>query len=323
MAAPRSVGNPVLPSGGGSSMLSVSTVTANVGGASPGGGQAKSPSLAPNTGNTGAGGSGGAGAGGGSLSDMHAAWTSKGAVEFIPAAPGQPVSGVVVPSGTQATPAAPRPMGTPSGQMVGGPAFPGMMQGRWPGMVGGMPGVSWNAPNPMPGISPTEAMWQQSPGGSTSGVSGGAASMPQSPMDPSVFGPGTQGPPPPTFSPKQRSPPQRTPVLVWNLEPSYSKQELEDALLEIDFLPEQVITCNDLLEGSFLFFYAEKHMANAVVVSLDGTREHLRHNGEKLRLAKWNATTSQWSKEAAELPPQLQRSLQERITKELRVQHVI
>jgi len=95
--------------------------------------------------------------------------------------------------------------------------------------------------------------------------------------------------------------PERVPVFTWNLKPSYTVQELQEDLLEIDFEADHVIPCGNILPGSFLLWYGEEWMAHALIVSLDGINEWLQTNGNPIRIAKWSSKSSRWSAEDIDL----------------------
>lgn len=245
---------------------------------------------------------------------MHAAWMNHGGKEFVP---GRPKAG----------PGARGPMGmmgpgagAPLGAMVGPPNFPGLMPmpGRWPGQVGPM-GHAW-APgmHGMPGGPiPPEAQWlppgQMRPMDPSYGMALGAGPMP--------------GPTPPGAGPSPPAPPAlevsapKTPVLLWNLSHSYTQRELERDLIEIDFLPEKMLPCDQAVPGAYVLWYREGVLANALVVSLDGTAGHLRDKGEPIRLAKWIHDRSKWSSD--DVPPQLQQLGAARIQQENCNQHIV
>lgn len=78
-----------------------------------------------------------------------------------------------------------------------------------------------------------------------------------------------------------------TPVYIWNLNREYTTEQLDRDLLYIDFQPEKIISCSDICEGSFLLFYAETWMADALVISLDKTSKCLncRSSDEKSEMS--------------------------------------
>ena len=79
----------------------------------------------------------------------------------------------------------------------------------------------------------------------------------------------------------------RTIVVAWNL--GYTKQTIEKLLNDLeyyDFKPEHLIACPDG-GGAFVMWYNEEWLANAAIVSFDGTTEYLAHNGEAVRLCKY------------------------------------
>lgn len=102
-------------------------------------------------------------------------------------------------------------------------------------------------------------------------------------------------------------------VVAWNLSPEYTRETLKNELLDIDFHPEK---CDDLpLAGAFVLWFSEVWHAEALIVSLDDTEEHLSpRQGERLRLARWTSDSPSWgAKEKAhrEVPAALQQVLPE------------
>jgi len=94
-------------------------------------------------------------------------------------------------------------------------------------------------------------------------------------------------------------------VVAWNFK-EYNEEVLREQWLDIDFHPDDVWACQGIL-GAFILRFADSWRANALIVSLDGTSEHLSPcTGEMLRLAKWSAELPVWS--AEDVPPELQRA---------------
>mmetsp|Transcript_38627 Transcript_38627/g.106388 ORF Transcript_38627/g.106388 Transcript_38627/m.106388 type:complete len:274 (-) Transcript_38627:165-986(-) len=257
----------------------------------------------------------GNGFGGKSVSDMHAAWAANGCVEFTPGAFQNPNiapagRGNTVPNKPHALAGMPGPvgMGMNVGMLPGAPGGSGppmvntgygpMHQGHWPPMVPQMPGT-WG--QGLSGMVP-DAPWL---GAQSAGMQhlDQAYSVPQVDM--------RHG----KHVPAPAQPSQMTPVIAWNLSPTYTKQDLADALVEIDFLPEKLVACSDLQKGTFLLYYTETWLANALVISLDDTRGHLKDNGEPVRLAAWNNDIAGWSSKA--VPKLLQQELPARIKSDI------
>merc|ERR1712176_1246392 len=83
-------------------------------------------------------------------------------------------------------------------------------------------------------------------------------------------------------------------VAAWNFNEEYTEDELRQQLLDVDFHPDEVLACEDI-HGAFILRFADSWHANALIVSLDGTSEHLSPCvGETLRLAKWSVEPSEW-----------------------------
>lgn len=203
-------------------------------------------------------GTGPAGGAGSHLGDMIAAWTAKGAPEFVPGPPAGP-------TGPLASSGGPGGAGVPGRWPMPSPPLPG----PWQGMPGGM-GQDMPWPSPMgPGM------------GAVSGAQQNA----------------------------QRLPPARTLVVAWNLSPTYSNQDLlHHALENIDFTPAEMRPCKDVA-GSYVFWYNEGWQANALIVSLDGTSEHLKSNGNPVHLSKWNIEEEKFTMGAEEVPEELHEAL--------------
>jgi len=95
-------------------------------------------------------------------------------------------------------------------------------------------------------------------------------------------------------------------VAAWNLKEDYTEELLQQQLLDIDFHPNDIWACQGI-SGAFILQFADSWHANALIVSLDGTSEHLSPcTGEMLRLAKWTVEPPQWG--AEDVPPELQRA---------------
>mmetsp|Transcript_123042 Transcript_123042/g.244909 ORF Transcript_123042/g.244909 Transcript_123042/m.244909 type:complete len:239 (-) Transcript_123042:91-807(-) len=100
----------------------------------------------------------------------------------------------------------------------------------------------------------------------------------------------------------------KTYVAAWNFQEEYTETELRQQLLDIDFHPDDVWAC-PAIHGAFILRFADSWHANALIVSLDGTSEHLSPcTGETLRLAKWSMEPPMWS--ADDVPAELQREAQ-------------
>mmetsp|Transcript_93397 Transcript_93397/g.166138 ORF Transcript_93397/g.166138 Transcript_93397/m.166138 type:complete len:229 (-) Transcript_93397:62-748(-) len=214
----------------------------------------------------------------GSLSDMHAKWAEKGGHEFVPVSLnyGGAAGGVAQSSrGRQqmAHGAVSFRGMNQNGQMAGGwgNAPPGMqMQGGW---------------RNMPGTMAPEGQWAVSAGQS---------------QGQNFVG---MGPPGSSVSGAQ----QTFLVAVWNLSNDYTSQAVKADLLDIDF---HVDRCHDVDRGAFLLEFSEVWHANALVVSLDGTQEHLRTTGPApIRLSSYSMETGKWSSE--DVPLAIQQAQQQ------------
>merc|ERR1712014_190140 len=83
-------------------------------------------------------------------------------------------------------------------------------------------------------------------------------------------------------------------LAAWNLA-TYTSEDLRNDLLEIDFHAER---CQDMGNGSFLLTFSEPWHAKSLVVSLDGTSEHLRtQHKELIRMATYSFDTGKWTSE--------------------------
>ena len=58
-------------------------------------------------------------------------------------------------------------------------------------------------------------------------------------------------------------------VAASNINHSYTKESLQADLLEVDFEPEQIISCG-ANKGAFVLVFAEKYMATGLATALDG-----------------------------------------------------
>jgi len=97
-------------------------------------------------------------------------------------------------------------------------------------------------------------------------------------------------------------------VAAWNFNEEYTDEVLRQQLLDIDFHPNDIWACQDI-HGAFILRFADSCQANALIVSLDRTSEHLSPCiGETLRLAKWSAEPPGWT--AEDVPPELEREAQ-------------
>ena len=81
-------------------------------------------------------------------------------------------------------------------------------------------------------------------------------------------------------------------VAMWNLDSEYTVDALTEALDNIDFKPEDLFACR--LGGAVLLFYKEPWFAQALIVSLDDTRGHLRDNGRPVRVSRWREDLGRW-----------------------------
>jgi len=211
----------------------------------------------------------------GSLSDMHAKWSEKGAHEFVPVSLGNYGGAAQSSRGGQQMvrgAAGFRGMNQTSAMAGGwGNAAPGMqMQGGWRNMTGAMaPEGQWNVPG------------AQSRGQNFVGMGPSGASVP---------GAGAQ----------------KFMVAVWNLSADYTSQALKSELLEIDF---HVDRCHDVERGAYLLEFSEVWHANALVVSLDGTQEILRTSAKNpIRMASYFIDGGKWS--AEDVPLEIQKAHQ-------------
>jgi len=220
---------------------------------------------------------------GSQLEDTLALWNAKGAPEFIPGGTesgpqngprGHVGPGVAI-SGSSQAPGMPVPH-MMSGGTLGPAGHPGP---AYPGMSGPMP-QRWGGPMSMPGH------WPQMPNGDAAWQAGRAG-----PNGAPVFAAMRNGTlPHGSGQPASDRSPQMAPktlVVVWNLNPAYKDQDLQQDLLEIDFTPEKLQACTDVA-GVYVLWYDEVWLADALVISIDGTHDHLKNNGEPLRLCKWN-----------------------------------
>lgn len=219
------------------------------------------------------------------LSDMHATWIEKGAQEFVPG------EGIVCSSPNAGSNPAVR---THANQqraaqqraMLRGDGGFGQMG---PGM-GGAYGPGWGqAMNNFMGNA--EGQWsmpQQMP-----------TSFPQ--MGDSAAG-AMKTPIPPPPAPK-------TYAAVWNLSTDYTSKVIKEMLEDVDFAPD---TCAEVEEGSFLLTFSTSWLAGALSVSLDGSREVLKTQDEKLiRVATYGVESPKWSTE--DVPQSVQRALQQKL----------
>ena len=55
---------------------------------------------------------------------------------------------------------------------------------------------------------------------------------------------------------------------MWNLDPSYTEESLRADLWEVDFEPEEIVSCGKN-KGAFGLVFAEKYMATALATALD------------------------------------------------------
>lgn len=200
------------------------------------------------------------------LSDVHAKWNEKGAHEFIPSLTGQSNRGYGMSKRRQ------------QGQdMMGslaaanwGNATALQMQGGWTAMGGAALG--------------TEAQWGMN------GSMGQGASYLTVGQGPAVSS-GLKG------MTSQTAAAASTLVLAWNLDNAYKQKDIINELAKIDFSVER---CVEVLEGSgsFLLLFAEVWHAKALVVSLDGTQEHLKtQQDQEIRLAVIDPEKMKWSAE--------------------------
>ena len=97
-------------------------------------------------------------------------------------------------------------------------------------------------------------------------------------------------------------------LVIWNLDPDYTVEELRRDLLEIDFDPAWVGRFKNAEvhedQAAFLitFKYSEKYLANSLWIALDRTRGYLNVCGDgdgevdkPIRVAKFDGDTSTWS----------------------------
>jgi len=77
--------------------------------------------------------------------------------------------------------------------------------------------------------------------------------------------------------------PQKHAVIVWNLGPKYTEEELLHELEEIDFSPDGLTACKEV-EGAFLLEYSDEAQATALVVALHGTHDDILKHGGSLPL---------------------------------------
>eukprot|EP00930_Biecheleria_cincta_P030166 TRINITY_DN20919_c0_g1_i1.p1 TRINITY_DN20919_c0_g1~~TRINITY_DN20919_c0_g1_i1.p1 ORF type:complete len:229 (+),score=41.45 TRINITY_DN20919_c0_g1_i1:106-792(+) len=195
------------------------------------------------------------------LTDMHAKWSEKGAHEFIPK--------TINYSGMGANQQSRGPPGASYQRMPG----PGMTAG-WGGGYG-MQMHNWGAASSSQ--MPPEGTWN----------------LPSAPaMPPSYMGHGTGSATGVSQSTTEAK--SYTFLAAWNLA-TYTSEDLRNDLLEIDFHAER---CQDLGNGSFLLTFSEPWHAKSLVVSLDGTGEHLRtQQNELIRMATYSYDTGKWSSE--------------------------
>eukprot|EP00930_Biecheleria_cincta_P089480 TRINITY_DN78795_c0_g1_i1.p1 TRINITY_DN78795_c0_g1~~TRINITY_DN78795_c0_g1_i1.p1 ORF type:complete len:245 (+),score=47.23 TRINITY_DN78795_c0_g1_i1:98-736(+) len=192
---------------------------------------------------------------------MHAKWSEKGAHEFVPKSVNYSGMGANQQSrvGQQRGPGA-------AYQRMAGPA----MGGGW-GAQSGMQMHGWGNTGGMP----PEGQWGMPavPPQPPSYVGHGAASS-------NISGVSAAG--------------SYTFLAAWNLG-SYTSEGLRNDLLEIDFHAER---CQDLGDGSFLLTFSEPWHAKSLVVSLDGTHEHLKtQNEQPIRMATYSFDMGKWSSE--------------------------
>mmetsp|Transcript_142898 Transcript_142898/g.398118 ORF Transcript_142898/g.398118 Transcript_142898/m.398118 type:complete len:298 (-) Transcript_142898:93-986(-) len=250
------------------------------------------------------------------LSDVHAKWSEKGAHEFVPFGMGSGGSGMptAAPNGGGGVPRM-VPVGT-RGSIPGrergylGVHHPGPLMGAWPGATLSNsreiapPPSGLRVPGPWGpmnnGGPPPDAHWTMSgPGsglGPGPGPGFGALVPPAAGMQPSPLQPPTAPPKPQTV------------VVAWNLNPTYTAKELQNELSEIDFHPDKLKMCQDLLEGAFLLWFTEAWHANALIASLDDTEEHLSpREGQRLQMVRWACDSPTWN--SKEIPAPLQTAL--------------
>jgi len=264
------------------------------------------------------------------LSDMHARWSEKGAHEFVPLSLGlgsePPLSLTAGGRGAARPPVGgmemvrPAPVGARGPMSTKGRGYPPMHSSHMGGAWGG-PSMANGMRMPMPwgsmanGGPPPDAQWSLAGAGSGMGPTSGHA-----------FGHGYGATSPHSQGNSMHLPTQHLPnndaaapskpntiVLAWNLSPSYTREKLENDLSEIDFHPKK---CKDLLEGAFVLWFAEVWHADALIVSLDDTEEHLSPcQGERLRLARWGNDSVTWG--SKEVPAALQHVLPKVLQAEL------
>jgi len=220
------------------------------------------------------------------LSDMHATWIEKGAQEFVPgvgnvsSSPNAGSNPAVRTHANQQRAAQQRAMLRGDGGF--GQMGPGMASGFGPNWGQAMNNFMGNAEGQW-------AMPQQMP-----------ASFPQ--MGDSAAGAMKAPIPPPPAPPK-------TYAAVWNLSTDYTSKVIKEMLEDVDFAPD---TCAEVEEGSFLLTFSTSWLAGALSVSLDGSREVLKTQDEKLiRVATYGVESPKWSTE--DVPQSVQRVLQQKL----------
>jgi len=204
-------------------------------------------------------------AGGGSqITDMHAAWSAKGAQEFVPAQAGSSAGGRH----------AHQMHSNQLGMHMAHAAYMPYMQmpNRWPLMA---------MPRPM-GMGMNDM------------ILGG----------PLHFGagfPGVMGPASKQAAQTAAAPKPKAVVAVWNLSAEYDKPALQHDLDELDFFPEKLAMCRSgsgsASSSSALLLYNEFWFAHALVVSIDGSQDLLNNSSESVKAATWSYDNLKWSSE--------------------------
>jgi len=82
-------------------------------------------------------------------------------------------------------------------------------------------------------------------------------------------------------------------VVVWNLSPSYSTDDLKNELMEIDLEPDRVEMCFEV-QGAVLLWFSEAWVANALEIVLDNTNDILQATNDDscVRAVKFDSAAS-------------------------------
>ena len=102
------------------------------------------------------------------------------------------------------------------------------------------------------------------------------------------------------------APPPLTRVVAWNLSAAMTTDKLLEELLALDYEPQKVTPCADLL-GAFVLDFREVWHANALVVGLDARNDLLPPFApdKDIRFATWvPGSPGRWSSD--DVPPELQ-----------------